>query len=27
MKGFSDKWCSWINAFIRGGHVAIKTND
>jgi hypothetical protein len=27
MKCFSDKWCSWINAFIRGGHVAIKTND
>jgi len=27
MKGFSQKWCEWIGAFIQGGHVGIKIND
>ena len=27
MKGFSQKWCEWIEAFIQGGHVGIKIND
>ncbi|KAL5659324.1 hypothetical protein ACJX0J_032487 [Zea mays] len=25
MKGFSEKWCSWINLVTTGGHVGIKT--
>ena len=27
MKGFSSKWCSWINSIMIGGHVGIKVND
>ena len=27
MKGFSDKWCQWIQNFVTGGTVAIKVND
>ena len=27
MKGFSQKWCEWIEAFIQGGHGGIKIND
>lgn len=27
MKGFSEKWCNWIEAFTQGGHVNIKIND
>lgn len=27
MKGFSLKWCQWIDAFIQEGHVGIKIND
>jgi hypothetical protein len=27
MKGFSEKWCSWINSVTTGGHVGIKVND
>ena len=27
MKGFSDKWCKWIQNFVTGGSVAIKLND
>ena len=27
MKGFSQKWCEWIEAFIQGGYVGIKIND
>jgi hypothetical protein len=27
MKGFSEKWCKWIEAFTQGGHVNIKIND
>ena len=27
MKGFSQKWCEWIEAFIQEGHVDIKIND
>jgi hypothetical protein len=27
MKGFSSKWCQWIDAIIQGGHVGIKIND
>lgn len=27
MKGFSGKWCSWIENFIKGGNVIIKVND
>jgi len=27
MKGFSSKWCEWIEAFTKGGHVNIKLND
>ena len=27
MKGFSHKWCEWIESFIQGGHVGIKIND
>ena len=27
MKGFSSKWCNWINTIIQGGHVGIKVND
>ena len=27
MKGFSQKWCSWVKQFIQGGNVNIKVND
>jgi hypothetical protein len=27
MKGFSDRWCSWVNEFVNRGSVAIKVND
>ena len=27
MKGFSTKWCAWINQVITKGFVAIKVND
>jgi hypothetical protein len=27
MKGFSKKWCSWINEFVSKGNVGIKIND
>lgn len=27
MKGFSQKWCQWVDSFMRGGHVGIKIND
>jgi hypothetical protein len=27
MKGFSEKWCNWIDALTQKGHVAIKVND
>jgi hypothetical protein len=27
MKGFSSRWCSWIETFMKGGHVAVKVND
>ena len=27
MKGFSPKWCRWVENFISGGSVSIKVND
>jgi len=27
MKGFPELWCSWIEAFVTKGSVAIKVND
>jgi hypothetical protein len=27
MKGFSHKWCSWVQQFTQGGNVNIKVND
>ena len=27
MKGFSEKWCRWVDHFIQGGNVNIKVND
>jgi hypothetical protein len=27
MKGFSQRWCKWIEAFTQNGHVGIKIND
>ena len=27
MKGFSHKWCQWVDSFMIGGHVDIKIND
>jgi hypothetical protein len=27
MKGFSNRWCNWIDSIIQGGHVGIKIND
>jgi retron-type reverse transcriptase len=27
MKGFSGKWCHWIQSFTEGGNVNIKVND
>ena len=26
MKGFSQKWCQWVDSFMGGGHVGIKIN-
>jgi hypothetical protein len=27
MKGFSSKWCQWIEQFVTKGSVGIKVND
>lgn len=27
MKGFSPKWCEWIDMIVRGGSVAVKVNE
>ena len=27
IKGFSQKWCSWVKHFTQGGNVNIKVND
>jgi hypothetical protein len=27
MKGFSPKWCAWIQTLVSGGHVGVKVND
>jgi hypothetical protein len=27
MKGFGDKWYAWVMKTIRGGKVAVRTND
>jgi hypothetical protein len=27
MKGFSNKWCQWVDSIIHGGQVGIKIND
>jgi hypothetical protein len=27
MKGFSDKWCQWIDSIVKGGSVCVKVND
>jgi hypothetical protein len=27
MKGFSQKWCQWVQSFTEGGNVNIKVND
>ena len=27
MKGFSSRWCTWIENFVTGGSVGIKIND
>jgi hypothetical protein len=27
MKGFSQTWCKWIEAFTQNGHARIKIND
>jgi hypothetical protein len=27
MKGFSEKWCQWVNQFTTKGSVDIKVND
>jgi hypothetical protein len=27
MKGFSSKWCAWVQSIVSGGHAEIKTND
>ena len=27
MKGFSPKWCNWIESFVTWGSVGIKVND
>jgi hypothetical protein len=26
-KGFSPKWCTWIQSIVSGGHVGVKVND
>eukprot|EP00267_Zea_mays_P028107 XP_008657698.1 uncharacterized protein LOC103637241 [Zea mays] len=27
MKGFDDKWCTWVDAIMKKGHVAVKVNN
>jgi hypothetical protein len=27
LKGFSQKWCQWVQSFIEAGNVNIKVND
>jgi len=27
MKGFSSRWCTWIENFVNGGSVGIQIND
>ena len=27
MKGFSQKWCDWVQSIVSGGHVGVKVND
>ena len=27
MKGFPEKWCSWIESFVSKGSVGVKVND
>jgi hypothetical protein len=27
MKGFDDKWCAWVDAIMKKGHVTIKVNN
>jgi len=27
MKGFSQRWCTWIQYFVKGGNVGIKVNE
>jgi hypothetical protein len=27
MKGFSQKWCNWLEHFTQGGNINIKVND
>ena len=27
MKGFPEKWCSWIQSFVSKGSVGVKVND
>jgi hypothetical protein len=27
IKGFSQKWCDWVQSIVFGGHVGVKVND
>jgi hypothetical protein len=27
MKGFSERWCAWIDKVVTGGSVCVKVND
>ena len=27
MKGFSQKWCDWVQSIVSSGHVGVKVND
>ena len=27
MKGFSPKWCRWVEGMVKGGSVGVKVND
>jgi hypothetical protein len=27
MKGFSHKWCDWVQSIVSRGHVGVKVND